>query len=228
MSGLGVVKGRDLSKKVRIYDTTLRDGEQSPGISLTVDDKVTIARMLDALGVDCIEAGFAASNEADRKVFVQLMSDGLNADVYTLSRCVKGDIDAAIECGLRHIHLFIATSDIHLKQLLSKCLILWVLSDQFTVCNYSFVSMCVLIHSENDLSDLKISSRSSVSILSSQSIPPTSYSLYKYMILVSGSTVIHRTSELFSCEIVKIVSYYLCKFLLKYSFLCVRQIFRPI
>ena len=115
MSGLGVVKGRDLSKKVRIYDTTLRDGEQSPGISLTVDDKVTIARMLDALGVDCIEAGFAASNEADRKVFVQLMSDGLNADVYTLSRCVKGDIDAAIECGLRHIHLFIATSDIHLK-----------------------------------------------------------------------------------------------------------------
>lgn len=115
MDGLGVVRTRNIERRVRIYDTTLRDGEQSPGISLTVDDKVTIAHMLDALGVDCIEAGFAASNEIDRKVFLQLVSDGLNADLYSLCRCVKDDIDIALNCGLRHAHLFIATSDLHLK-----------------------------------------------------------------------------------------------------------------
>lgn len=115
MDGLGVVRTRNIERRVRIYDTTLRDGEQSPGISLTVDDKVTIAHMLDALGVDCIEAGFAASNEIDRKVFSQLVSDGLNADLYSLCRCVKDDIDIALNCGLRHAHLFIATSDLHLK-----------------------------------------------------------------------------------------------------------------
>ena len=113
--GFGVVRGRESVKDVRIYDTTLRDGEQSPGISLTVDDKLTIARMLDSLGVDCIEAGFAASNEADRKVFSQLVADGLRADLYSLCRCRREDIDSAIECGLRHVHLFLATSDIHLK-----------------------------------------------------------------------------------------------------------------
>ena len=113
--GLGVVKGRNIANAVRIYDTTLRDGEQSPGISLTIDDKVTIAHMLDALGVDCIEAGFAASNEADRAVFTKLVSDGLNADLYSLCRCLKEDIDAAYGCGLKHVHLFLATSDIHLK-----------------------------------------------------------------------------------------------------------------
>ena len=113
--GLGVVKGRNIANAVRIYDTTLRDGEQSPGISLTIDDKVTIAHMLDALGVDCIEAGFAASNEADREVFTKLVSDGLNADLYSLCRCLKEDIDAAYGCGLKHVHLFLATSDIHLK-----------------------------------------------------------------------------------------------------------------
>ena len=113
--GLGVVKGRTIAGAVRIYDTTLRDGEQSPGISLTVDDKVSIAHMLDALGVSCIEAGFAASSEADRKVFQQLVTDGLRADLYSLSRCLRDDIDAAHCCGLKHVHLFIATSDIHLK-----------------------------------------------------------------------------------------------------------------
>lgn len=118
--GSGVVITRKVPDKVSIYDTTLRDGEQSPGIALTVDDKVTIARMLDALGVDCIEGGFAASSDTDRKVLTRLVEEGLSADLYSLSRCRNGDIDAVIGCGLKHIHLFIATSDIHLRYKLNK------------------------------------------------------------------------------------------------------------
>ena len=100
---------------VRVFDTTLRDGEQSPGIALSAEDKVEIALSLDGYGVDCIEAGFAISSEVDRVALRRLSCMGLHADVYSLARCVKGDIDAVEECGVRFIHLFIATSDSHLK-----------------------------------------------------------------------------------------------------------------
>ncbi len=106
-------------KTVRIFDTTLRDGEQSPGISLSVESKVRIANMLDEAGVDCIEAGFAASSEIDREV-LSLLSGKLNADVYSLSRCLKSDIDLVKECGINNIHMFIATSDTHLVHKLNK------------------------------------------------------------------------------------------------------------
>ena len=111
---------RGLPQEVRIFDTTLRDGEQAPGMSMTPDDKLTVAKLLDELGVDCIEAGFAASSEADRQALKMIVSEGLKADIYGLARCTKGDIDATLECGIRHVHLFIATSDTHLKYKLHK------------------------------------------------------------------------------------------------------------
>ena len=100
---------------VKIFDTTLRDGEQSPGIALSAEDKIDIALALDSYGVDCIEAGFAVSSEVDRMALRRLSCMGLKADIYSLARCRREDIDAVQDCGVRCIHLFIATSDIHLK-----------------------------------------------------------------------------------------------------------------
>ena len=101
--------------KVSMFDTTLRDGEQAPGIALSPEDKVRIATALDDLGVNAIEAGFAASSEAERETLRIIMDGSLDADVYSLARSVRTDIDAVIDTGLDHIHTFIATSDLHMK-----------------------------------------------------------------------------------------------------------------
>ncbi|XP_022878831.1 2-isopropylmalate synthase A-like [Olea europaea var. sylvestris] len=119
-------------KYVRIFDTTLRDGEQSPGATMTTKEKLDIARQLARLGVDIIEAGFPASSEADfeavkliaREVGNVYSSDGDGQEVHVpvicgLSRCNKKDIDKAWEAVQRakkpRIHTFIATSEIHMK-----------------------------------------------------------------------------------------------------------------
>lgn len=100
---------------IRIFDTTLRDGEQSPGVSLTFDDKVEIARQLSLLGVDSIEAGFPASSDGEKKVVKEIVNQKLNTEICALSRCNKGDIDAAIETGVPAIHVFIPTSPVQMK-----------------------------------------------------------------------------------------------------------------
>ncbi len=107
--------GRSAAKAVRIFDTTLRDGEQSPGIALSAEDKIDIALVLDSYGVDCIEAGFAVSSDVDRMALRRLSCMGLRADIYSLARCRREDIDAVQDCGVNFIHLFIATSDSHLR-----------------------------------------------------------------------------------------------------------------
>src|SRR5919109_4200727 len=104
---------------VRIFDTTLRDGEQSPGASMTVEQKVVIARQLEKLGVDVIEAGFAASSEGDFDSVVRVCKEVTRPQVLSLARSQEGDINRALK-AVEHaknpgIHVFIATSDIHLK-----------------------------------------------------------------------------------------------------------------
>jgi len=101
--------------RVRIFDTTLRDGEQTPGISLSPDQKLTIAKKLDELGVDAIEAGFPVISDGELKAVKMITSEGLSAEVCGLARANKKDIDAAVNAGLNYIHAFIATSDIHLE-----------------------------------------------------------------------------------------------------------------
>ena len=101
--------------RIRIFDTTLRDGEQTPGVSLSPDQKLTIAKKLDALGVDAIEAGFPVISEGELKAIKMITSEGLSAEICGLCRANKNDIDAAIDGGLNYIHAFIATSDIHLE-----------------------------------------------------------------------------------------------------------------
>jgi len=101
--------------QVRIFDTTLRDGEQTPGVSVDSEHKINIAIRLDELGVDAIEAGFPIVSEGERKAIKTIAKQGLKAEICGLARSVQTDIDAALSCDLKYIHTFIATSDIHMK-----------------------------------------------------------------------------------------------------------------
>jgi len=103
------------SRYIRIFDTTLRDGEQTPGVSLTFEDKLDIARQLSLLGVDVIEAGFPISSEGERKVIKEIAKAGLDAEICALARANRSDIDAAIECDVDLVHTFIPTSPVQMK-----------------------------------------------------------------------------------------------------------------
>jgi 2-isopropylmalate synthase len=105
----------DEPSQIRILDTTLRDGEQSPGVSLTLDDKIEIATQLGMLGVDTIEAGFPASSEGEKKVVKEIVKLKIDSEICALSRCNRKDIDAAIETGVPAIHVFIPTSPVQMK-----------------------------------------------------------------------------------------------------------------
>src|SRR4030043_565436 len=100
---------------IRIFDTTLRDGEQSPGVSLTFDDKIEIARQLSMLGVDTIEAGFPISSEGEKKAIKEISKAGVKAEIFALARANRNDIDAAIECDVDTVHTFIPTSPVQMK-----------------------------------------------------------------------------------------------------------------
>ena len=101
--------------KVRVFDTTLRDGEQTPGVSLSPEKKLNIAKKLDELGIDAIETGFPVISDGEREAVKMIANANLKAELCGLARTNKKDIDAAIDCGLNYIHTFIATSDIHLE-----------------------------------------------------------------------------------------------------------------
>jgi 2-isopropylmalate synthase len=103
------------SDYIRIFDTTLRDGEQTPGVSLTPEDKIEIANQLSKLGVDVIEAGFPSSSEGEKKVVKEIAKAGLKSEICALSRATKGDIDAAIDCNVDIVHVFIPTSPVQMK-----------------------------------------------------------------------------------------------------------------
>jgi 2-isopropylmalate synthase len=104
---------------VRIFDTTLRDGEQSPGCTMNAEEKLAIARQLERLGVDIIEAGFAASSPGDFESVTRIAETLTNPIVLSLSRTREEDVDAALRAVDKArnpgIHIFIATSEIHLK-----------------------------------------------------------------------------------------------------------------
>lgn len=106
-------------KKIKILDTTLRDGEQSPGCSMNLREKTEIAKYLEKLNVDIIEAGFAVSSPGDFEAVREIANTVKTCTVASLSRAVKKDIDAAYDAlkGTEdpRIHIFIATSPIHLQ-----------------------------------------------------------------------------------------------------------------
>lgn len=108
-----------MSSRIKIFDTTLRDGEQTPGVNLNIQEKLEIARQLEKLGVDVIEAGFAIASPGDFEAVKAVSENIKNATIASLARAVEKDIDRAWEAVKGavspRIHTFIATSDIHLK-----------------------------------------------------------------------------------------------------------------
>ena len=101
--------------RIRIFDTTLRDGEQTPGISLSPSQKLAIAEKLDWLGVDVIEAGFPVITEGELEAAQMISAAGLSCEICGLARANRKDIDAVVKAGINYVHTFIATSDLHLK-----------------------------------------------------------------------------------------------------------------
>jgi 2-isopropylmalate synthase len=108
-----------MSERVQIFDTTLRDGEQAPGFSLRPEEKLQLARQLDALGVDVIEAGFPVASPADADAVRRIAAEVRRPIIACLARCRREDIERAgwaIQPASRpRIHTFIATSDLHLQ-----------------------------------------------------------------------------------------------------------------
>jgi 2-isopropylmalate synthase len=108
-----------VDNRIIIMDTTLRDGEQTPGVNLNRREKLEIARLIDAMGVDIIEAGFAASSPGDFAAVESIAKHMKNAQVASLCRCVKGDIDKGAEAikqaRFPMLHVFIATSPLHMQ-----------------------------------------------------------------------------------------------------------------
>src|ERR1700676_4832180 len=89
----------DLPARVSIHDATLRDGEQTPGVVMSVKEKIAIAEKLDEVGVDRIEAGMPAVSEQDFQAIKEITKLGLKARIYTFARAMNADIDKALECG---------------------------------------------------------------------------------------------------------------------------------
>jgi 2-isopropylmalate synthase len=109
-----------MAQRLVIFDTTLRDGEQAPGFSMRVDEKIRLARQLESLGVDVIEAGFPIASDADAEAVRRIAQMLSRATVAALARCAAGDIDRAAwslaPARRSRIHTFIATSDLHLSK----------------------------------------------------------------------------------------------------------------
>ena len=112
---LEVLKEFKLPDKIVIYDSTLRDGEQMPGVSFSPEQKLLLAKKLDEIGVPEIEAGFPAISKTELESVKAIANEGLNAKILTLSRLKKDDIDAAISSDADVVLLFIASSPLHLK-----------------------------------------------------------------------------------------------------------------
>ncbi|GMG84104.1 2-isopropylmalate synthase [Paralimibaculum aggregatum] len=121
--GEGPSADADARARVKIFDTTLRDGEQSPGASMTLEEKMEIARLLDEMGVDIIEAGFPIASEGDFEAVTEIAKAAERAVIAGLARANRRDIDRAWE-ALQHakhprIHTFIGTSPLHREHQLS-------------------------------------------------------------------------------------------------------------
>lgn len=108
------------ASNLRFLDTTLRDGEQTPGVSLNPDQKLEIATKLADIGVDVIEAGSAAASDGERAALRQIADAGLKAEICTFVRALRLDIDYAADCNADAIHLVVPVSDLHIAKKMRK------------------------------------------------------------------------------------------------------------
>lgn len=105
---------------ITVFDTTLRDGEQTPGVSFSTEQKYSIAAQLSALGVHTIEAGFPASSAGERESVRAIAAMDLDAEICGLARALKSDVDACLDCDVDLVHVFIPTSDIQRVHTIKK------------------------------------------------------------------------------------------------------------
>src|SRR6202142_4499996 len=121
---MGSETGGHMANRVYIFDTTLRDGEQSPGCSMTVPEKLQLARKLVELGVDILEAGFPIASDGDFEAVDTVSREFPWAQEAALARCTRMDVERAGGAPEKpwspRIHNFLAPSDIHLKYKLKK------------------------------------------------------------------------------------------------------------
>jgi methanogen homocitrate synthase len=115
VSPFNVATKVSLPEKIVIYDSTLRDGEQMPGVHFTLAQKVAIARKLDEIGVHQIEAGYPAVSDQEKKSVKAIAELGLSAEIICLARTVQADIDAAADSDVDMVLLFVATSELHMR-----------------------------------------------------------------------------------------------------------------
>ncbi|MFQ5405937.1 MAG: 2-isopropylmalate synthase, partial [Candidatus Micrarchaeia archaeon] len=106
--------------KVRVLDTTLRDGDQAPGFHMKQEKKLWLAQKLDEAKVDIIEAGSAMVSDGERDTIKAIASAGLNAEILSFTRALNSDIDAAADCGVDGVHLVFPSSKLHIKEKLRK------------------------------------------------------------------------------------------------------------
>jgi len=105
---------------VEICDVTLRDGEQTPGVSFTCDEKLDIAGKLDMIGIDVIESGFPVVSEDERRCVKTIAGAGLSSRICCLARAIRADVECAISCDVDMVSIFIATSELHVKHKYKK------------------------------------------------------------------------------------------------------------
>jgi len=112
-----IVLPKPTQTSVRFYDTTLRDGEQSVGVIFDPDQKLEIARLLDDMGIDRIEAGFPRVSDEDNKAIAQIAAAGLKAEIWGFARAIVKDVKAVADLGLRHSIIEAPLSDYKLDAL---------------------------------------------------------------------------------------------------------------
>ncbi|ABR49642.1 pyruvate carboxyltransferase [Alkaliphilus metalliredigens QYMF] len=134
-----------------IVDTTLRDGEQTPGVVFLKKEKIKIARMLDELGVDYIEAGIPIMGEEEKDVIREIIAMNGKAKILTWNRMKKMDVDASLACGAKYIHIAVPASDIHIFQKLRKDR-KWVIQQVQEVVSYGAEKGCIVSVGAEDAS----------------------------------------------------------------------------
>ncbi|SDJ99431.1 homocitrate synthase [Natronincola ferrireducens] len=145
-------------KKFKLLDTTLRDGEQTAGVVFANEEKIFIAKMLDELGVDQIEAGIPVMGDDEKEVIKKIVKSNLKASIMGWNRAVIKDIEASIDCGVDAVAISISTSDIHIKHKLNstrnKVLDQMVKATEFAKSNGLYVSVNAEDASRTDLAFL--------------------------------------------------------------------------
>lgn len=145
-----------MPKKIYLFDTSLRDGAQTPWVNLTADDKIQIAKKIESLWIDFIEAGFAVSSPSDQKAIKTIVENTENSIIYSLARMVKLDIDVAYDCLKSNIqkawlHTFIWTSPLHREKLwMSKEEILKTIKEYLSYIKEKFVWIKHIMFSPED------------------------------------------------------------------------------